>query len=87
MADWEGLHCAWDIGLHHPHKHQAAPLTTRLGGTGRAPGTAIALKWQWLPPDLRSAMYRSNPTSSLPPAAKQLRSADRYLQKSNSAQG
>lgn len=40
----------------------------------------MALKWQWLPPLLRRAMYRSNPTSSLPEAAKQLRSADTYLQ-------
>ena len=59
-----------------------AAATVRLS-TERihVPGTAMALKWQWLPPDLRRAMYRSKPTISLPPAAKQLRSADRYLRR------
>lgn len=44
-----------------------------------AEGTAMALMWQWLPPLLRSFMYRSNPTSCRPDAAKQLRRADKYL--------
>ena len=41
------------------------------GLTLRAPEAAAAgigstLMWQWLPPDLRSVMYRSNATSSWP---------------------
>ena len=38
----------------------AACVSTSAAPSAAAAGTASALTWQWLPPDLRNTMYRSN---------------------------
>jgi len=39
---------------------------TALAVDAAEAGAGMTLMWQWLPPDLRKAMKRSNATASLP---------------------